>query len=59
MASSKTRTQMIIGTSIVGIFAALILGVFSSFQSGTGSIDNQSNATTPTSIPVADTPFYR
>jgi hypothetical protein len=32
MASSKTRTQMIIGTSIVGIFAALILGVYRYFN---------------------------
>jgi hypothetical protein len=58
MGSSKTRTQMIIGTSI-GIFAALAIGVFSSFQPGASSVDNQSNATTPMSIPVADTPFYR
>ena len=48
---------MIIGASI-GIFAALIIGVFSSFQPGAASIANQSNAITM-SIPVADTPFYR
>jgi hypothetical protein len=48
---------MIIGASI-GIFAALIIGVFSSFQPGAVSIANQSNAITM-SIPVADTPFYR
>jgi hypothetical protein len=47
---------MVIGTSI-GIFAALTIGVFSSFQPGAASIANQSNATTM-SIPVADTPFY-
>jgi hypothetical protein len=48
---------MIIVASI-GIFAALIIGVFSSFQPGAASIANQSNAITM-SIPVADTPFYR
>jgi hypothetical protein len=53
---SKTRNQMVIGTSI-GIFAALTIGVFSSFQPGAANIANQSNATTM-SIPVADTPFY-
>src|SRR5215211_3565287 len=54
-----SRTQMIIETSIA-VFAILTIGVFSSFQLGEASITNQGNATTTvTSIPVADTPFYR
>ena len=54
-----SRTQMIIETSIA-VFAILTIGVFSSFQLGEASITNQDSATTTaTSIPVADTPFYR
>lgn len=56
---SRTRTQMIIGTSIIGIFAALAIGVFSSFQLSAASLTNQGNTTTVTSLPVADIPFYR
>jgi hypothetical protein len=61
MASSKTRNQMIIGTSIVvGIFAALAIGVFSSFQLSAASLTNQGNTTTTTtSLPIAVIPFYR
>jgi hypothetical protein len=59
MCSSKTRNQMITGTSIV-VFATLTIGVFSSFQLGEASLANQANTTaTMTSIPVADIPFYR
>ncbi|MDQ3853737.1 MAG: hypothetical protein M3299_12985 [Thermoproteota archaeon] len=55
------RAQMIIRTSIVvGVFAALALGVFSSFQLSASSLTNQVNATTNMpSLPVADIPFYR
>ena len=41
------------------VFCSSYIRCFSSFQPGTDSIDNQSNATSPTSIPVTDTPFYR
>ena len=52
---------MIIGTSIVVIvFATLTISVFPSLQLGDASLANQGNTTvTLTSIPVADTPFYR
>jgi hypothetical protein len=55
------RAQMIIGISIVvGIFAALVIDVFSSFQPSAASLTNQGNATTTmTSLPIANTPFYR
>jgi hypothetical protein len=58
MASSKTRNQMIIGTSIIGIFAALITGVFSTFQPVMASPANQGNVSSSMTLPVADTPFY-
>jgi hypothetical protein len=58
MGSSKIRTQMIIGTSIIGIFAALIIGVFPSFQLGMASLANQGNATSSPTIPIANRPFY-
>jgi hypothetical protein len=51
---------MIIGTSIVVVFATLTIGVFPSFQLGEASLANQGNTNvTLTSIPIADTPFYR
>ncbi len=59
MASSKTRSQIIIGTSIVGIFVALAIVVFSSFQPAMASLANQGNATRSMTLPIADTPFYR
>ncbi len=59
MGSSKIRrTQMIIGTSIIVIFAALIIGVFPSFQLGMASLANQGNATSSLTIPIANRPFY-
>jgi hypothetical protein len=59
MSPSKTRNRTIIGTS-VGIFIALIMGVFSTFQLGIASLDNQGNATSSSmTIPISDTPFYR
>src|SRR5918996_841505 len=59
MHSTKTRTLDGIGI-IIGIFAALAIGLFSSFQAGAGSSENQSNAsTTQTSLPISNTPFYR
>lgn len=61
MDSSTTRNQMIIiVTSIIGIFAALAIGVFSSFQPGMASLTNQGNATTTvTNLPIANMLFYR
>jgi hypothetical protein len=56
MGSSKTRNQMIIGTTI-GIFAILAIGVFSSFQPGAASLANESNATTM-NISIDDISFY-
>jgi hypothetical protein len=55
MSSSKTRNQMIVGTSLV-ILA--IISVFSLFElEWTNNIANHGYATAE-SIPVADTPFY-
>ena len=61
MDSSKARNQMIIiGTSIIGIFVALMIGVFSSFHPVMASPANQDNTTRPlVTLPIADTPFYR
>lgn len=59
MHSTKTRTLDGIGV-IIGVFAALAIGLFSSFQAGAGSSENQSNAsTTQMSLPITNTPFYR
>jgi hypothetical protein len=61
MDSSKARNQMIIiGTSIIGIFATLIVGAFSPFQPVIASPANQENSTSSLmTLPIADTPFYR
>jgi hypothetical protein len=61
MDSSKARNQMIIiGTSIIGIFVALMIGVFSSFHPVMASPANQDNTTSSLmTLPIADTPFYR
>ena len=61
MDSSKARNQMIIiGTSIIGIFVALMIGVFSSFHPVMASPANQDNTTSfLMTLPIADTPFYR
>ena len=60
MDSSKARNQMIIiGTSIIGIFVALMIGVFSSFHPVMASLANQDNTTSSMTLPIADTPFYR
>ena len=61
MDSSNARNQMIIiGTSIIGIFVALMIGVFSSFHPVMASPANQDNTTRPlVTLPIADTPFYR
>jgi hypothetical protein len=51
--------QIIIVTTIVCIFAAVALGILSSFQLGAASLTNQSNnTTTVASLPIADIPFY-
>src|ERR671921_582070 len=57
MDSSKTRNQMIIIGTSIGIIAVLVIGVFSSFQPSAASLANPGNATS-TNIPVADTHFY-
>ena len=60
MDSSKTRNQTIlIGTSIIGIFVALMMGIFSSFHPVMASLANQDNTTSSMTHPIADTPFYR
>ena len=60
MDSSKTRNQTIlIGTSIISIFAALMIGIFSSFHPVMASLANQDNTTSSMTLPIADTPFYR
>ena len=59
MASSKTKARIIIGTSIAGIFAALIIVVFSTFQPRIASLANQGNATSSMNLPIAYKPFYR
>lgn len=59
MASSKTKARIIIGTSIAGIFAALIIVVFSTFQLGIASLANQGNPTSSMNLPIAYKPFYR
>ncbi len=57
---SKIGDQMIIGTSITVFAILMMISVFSSFQSGEASFANPSNVTTiATSIPTANTPFYR
>ncbi len=59
MSSGKTRSQIIIGTNIVGIFAALAIVVSSIFQPGMASLANQGNATSSMTLPIADKLFYR
>jgi len=39
-------------------FAAIVLGILSSFQLGAASLTNQSKTTTATSLPIADILFY-
>jgi len=52
--------MIIIGTSIIGIFATLIIGAFSPFQPVMASPANPDNTTISLmTLPVADTPFYR
>lgn len=46
------------GTSIAGIFAALIIVVFSTFQPGIASLANQGNPTSSVNLPIAYKPFY-
>src|ERR671923_1440422 len=53
MSSSKTRNQMIVGTSLV----ILAISVFSLFELEWTNIANHGYATAE-SIPVADAPFY-
>src|SRR5919108_6493868 len=53
MSSSKTRNQMIVGTSLV----ILAISVFSLFELEWTNIANH-GYTTAESIPVADAPFY-
>ncbi len=59
--SRKARNQMIIiGTSIIGIFVALMISVFSSFHPVMASPANQDNPTSSLmTLSIADTPFYR
>jgi hypothetical protein len=61
MDSSKARNQMIIiGTSIIGIFATIIIGAFSPIQPVMAGPANQDNTTISLmTLPIADTPFYR
>jgi hypothetical protein len=52
--------MIIIGTSIIGIFLALLIGVLSTFHPMMTSLANQGDA--PSSLmtlPIANTPFYR
>lgn len=58
MDSSKTRNQMLIGTTF-SIFATVMAGALSSFQPGMASIANPGNATSSMGLPVPDMPFYR
>jgi hypothetical protein len=58
MDSSKTRNQMLIGTTI-GIVATVMMGALSLFEPGMASIANPGNATSSMTLPVANTPFYR
>jgi hypothetical protein len=58
MDSSKTRNQMLIGTTI-GIFVTVMMGALSSFQPVMASIANQGNATSSMTLPIADISFYR
>ena len=58
MDSSKTRNQMLIGTTF-SIFATVMVGALSSFQPGMASIANPGNATSSMGLPVPDMPFYR
>ena len=53
----SSRNQMLIGT-IIGIFAALTIVIFSSFQPGIASPANQGNATSSMTLPISDKPFY-
>jgi hypothetical protein len=53
----SSRNQMLIGT-IIGIFATLVIGAFSSFQPGIASPANQGIATSSMTLPISDKPFY-
>jgi hypothetical protein len=59
MDSSKARNQMIIiGTSIIGIFVTLMIGVFSSFHPMMASPANQDNTTISLmTLPIADSRY--
>ena len=61
--SSKTRNQILTGTSIAFVVAILTIDMYSSFKLSEASLDNQGNTTTTnatgaTGIPVGNTPFY-
>jgi hypothetical protein len=61
--SSKTRNQILTGTSIAFVVAILTIDVYSSFKLSEASLDNQGNTTTinatgATGTPVGNTPFY-
>ncbi len=57
MDSTKTRNQMIFRRSI-GIFAVIIIDVFTSFQPGRASLANQGIATSSLTLPISNRPFY-